>query len=319
VLFRKFHKKDSAERIPNKPLYPGHQDSCMNQENNPSEAYPASRKIRKSAAFTALPGSLTIEAALVMPIVIVVLTALMSLIAMMGTELKLQQAMEVTGGRLAGYMCAAEALTAEEKNTLLREVSEDIVLTSISAELVREEITEELGGSFSDNTLIRGGLEGISFLGTRFDPGTQNITICATYDLQVPFFSILGASIRISQRTVRRAWTGKVSEGSGAEEIVYITETGRVYHTSLSCSHLKLSISSVSRGSIEGRRNTDGAKYYPCELCGEEEASTVFITSYGDRYHTNRNCSGLKRTIKSIPISQVGSRTLCKTCKRRKK
>ena len=164
---------------------------------------------------------------------------------------------------------------------------------------------------------IENGLDGISFLGSRFDEESQKLTICATYYLKVPFFSVFGAKIRMSQRVVRRAWTGKVTEGEGAEQIVYITESGTVYHTALSCKHLKVGIEALPKLTVGSRRNVSGAKYDPCEYCGEEEAVTVFITPYGDRYHTNRNCSGLKRTIQSVPISQAGDKPLCKTCKKR--
>jgi len=256
---------------------------------------------------------------LVLPVVIMLMTALMSLTGMMMTELRLQHAMNEAGGKLAGYMYAATALSGEEKGTLLRTLGEDIALTVATEQMVKQRVTEEASENFAAASGIEGGIDGISFLGTRFDPGTQNIIICASYSLKVPFFSFFGAKISLFQRVVRRAWTGQSADGNSGEQIVYITENGTVYHTSLSCSHLKLSIVSLSKGAVGSRRNASGGKYYACELCGEEEASIVYITSYGDRYHTNRNCSGLKRTIRSVPISQVGSLPLCKTCKRRTK
>jgi len=373
VLFRRFQLFDHANRIQNKPTYPGDQDSCDDHNNQITEAYPASRKIRKSAVPTAvqgvgdgsgentvegravragsgqerhvragsgqerhvqagsgqaryvqagsgvrLQGSLTLEAALILPLVIMLMTACMSLFTMMATELRLQHIMDQVAGKLAGYTYAATALNSSEKSSLLRRAGENIILNVATEQMIKSQVKAEAPEGFSESSLIDGGVDGISFLGSRFDQSTQNITVCASYYLKVPYFSAFGARIRISQRVVRRAWTGKDSEGNRDEEIVYITESGTVYHTSLSCSHLKLSIESVPLRSVSSRRNADGGKYYPCEICAEETA-TVFITSYGDRYHSNRNCSGLKRTIRSVPLSQVGNRPLCKTCQRRMK
>ena len=320
MLFRKFSSFITVRIGKQKPIIlppKENQDSCACDFIKKSGAYPALLKIRKSADFTALPGSLTLEAAFITPLVIMLVTALLSLFTMMVTELQLQHALEAVGGELAGSSYAAVSLTSGEKNALLRETGENIVLTIASEQLVKRKIREELGEAFEKNTLIQGGLNGISFLGTGFDPESQNITICANYSLQVPFFSQFGAKVSISQKAVRRAWTGRGSSGNPQTQIVYVAENGVVYHTSLSCTHIKLSITEVKATQVDRMRNASGGKYYACELCGEEDGSSLYITNYGDRYHTNRNCSGLKRTIRSIPITQAGDLPLCTKCRRR--
>ena len=40
----------------------------------------------------------------------------------------------------------------------------------------------------------------------------------------------------------------------------------------------------------------------------------IYITSQGNRYHTQLNCSGLKRTIYTVPLSQTGGRGRCSKC-----
>jgi len=315
VLFRKF-PDDTAEKSQIIP-YPGSQDSCGKEASHHPEAYPASGKIRKSTALTALPGSLTLEAALVLPIVIMLLTAVMTLTSMMMTEVRIQKAMEDTAASAAGAAYAVTGLTEGEKGTLIGTAGGSIALMTVSEQTVKNRVKEAAGENFAEASGIEGGWDGISFLGTRYDSDSGDMTILAAYSLKVPFFYSFGAKIRLSQKVVHRAWIGKPSAGEGAEEIVYITQSGTVYHTSLACSHLKLSVSSVRKTAVSARRNADGSKYRPCEVCGEEEADTVYITNYGDRYHTNRNCPGLKRTIMSLPLSQVGGRPLCKTCKKR--
>ena len=102
------------------------------------------------------------------------------------------------------------------------------------------------------------------------------------------------------------------------ERIVYITETGRVYHLTAECTYLKLSISQIQYSDLQEKRNESGGKYKPCERCGadkeREDNMTVWITSYGDRYHTSLSCSGLKRHIREIPLSETGGRSPCGKC-----
>lgn len=135
-----------------------------------------------------------------------------------------------------------------------------------------------------------------------------------------PAVDLLGFSgFSMANRCQMKAWTGyrvqkDVSEGEGDEEYVYITETGTVYHTDRGCSHLRLSVRSVDYADIAVLRNDDGGKYYECESCGNGSEVNIYITDQGDRYHNSLECSGLKRTIYEIPLSQVGGRKPCSRC-----
>lgn len=117
-----------------------------------------------------------------------------------------------------------------------------------------------------------------------------------------------------------RAWTGyDVQRGTdtGETEIyVYVAEHGTVYHRSENCSHLTLSIELVSREEAEERRNSAGARYHPCERCGGDGSGAVYITGEGNRYHNTISCSGLKRSVRRIPLSDVGGMPPCGRCGR---
>ena len=108
------------------------------------------------------------------------------------------------------------------------------------------------------------------------------------------------------------------SEDGEEGEKVYITPWGTVYHTTPECSLLDLSISLVSFESLNERRNESGGKYYPCEsCCGHADTGAVdgvYITDYGDRYHSDRDCPGLKRTVKEVDIKEVSGMSACQKC-----
>ena len=117
------------------------------------------------------------------------------------------------------------------------------------------------------------------------------------------------------------AWTGAdEQENAGKEntqeEMVYITESGSVYHRKPGCRYLKVSLQQVVGSRVSSMRNTYGEKYAPCESCSRNQrpAACVYITSTGNRYHNQETCSGLKRTIKLVKLSQVGNMHACSSC-----
>ncbi len=116
-----------------------------------------------------------------------------------------------------------------------------------------------------------------------------------------------------------RKWTGyRVSSDVSREEeeeYVYITESGTVYHRSRTCRHLRISLKTVDVSSIGDHRNAHGARYTPCEkCCNGQSTGLVFITDKGDKYHNRADCSGLKRTILTVRLSEVGGRGPCSLC-----
>ncbi|MCL2050568.1 MAG: pilus assembly protein [Lachnospiraceae bacterium] len=92
------------------------------------------------------------------------------------------------------------------------------------------------------------------------------------------------------------------NEEAAKEESVYITETGTVYHVTMECSHLRLSITSVKSDEIPLIRNDFGGKYHQCERCPKDDNGILFITAFGTRYHSDLNCSGLKRTVTELEL-----------------
>lgn len=120
------------------------------------------------------------------------------------------------------------------------------------------------------------------------------------------------------------AWTGSDSgygnaegENSGEEgEMVYVTESGSVYHKHAECTYLDLSIQQVSGASTAYRRNASGERYHACDSCsrGESPAGQVWITKTGNCYHNSQGCSGLKRTVRMVSSSYAEGMHACSRC-----
>ena len=123
----------------------------------------------------------------------------------------------------------------------------------------------------------------------------------------------------VSATYYAHAWTGyKIGVGADSvleEEYVYITPRGEAYHKDINCSYLKLKINRTTKEALDGIRNADGGKYNKCQYCGRRTYNGVlYVTDYGEHYHTSLGCPGLKRTIETVPISKVGGRRPCVKC-----
>lgn len=151
------------------------------------------------------------------------------------------------------------------------------------------------------------------------EKGEDMIRLQNTSTEKSPFSFMAIPKCRITTCCVVKPWTGydvtNTKEWKQEEEMVYITEYGKVYHRNRSCSYLALSIQITNTVSVKEKRNETGEQYLPCEYCKSDGMTTiVYITSYGNRYHTTAKCQGLKRTVIKIPFSQIEEETPCKKC-----
>lgn len=153
--------------------------------------------------------------------------------------------------------------------------------------------------------------------------GDDIIDLVRRYRIDVPF-DLLDAFDPYAVDRVRvRAFTGydNIRHGNSdeeAEEMVYVTEHGSVYHRSLGCSHLNFNIKTVDFENVSKERANDGSKYYPCEYCMAHggDPAVVYVTDDGNRYHSTLSCGALKRTIREVPLSET-SLPPCSECGRR--
>ncbi len=152
-----------------------------------------------------------------------------------------------------------------------------------------------------------------------FPEGGEMVDLFKVQEMS-PLYAHMGFDNAYTKVSIHlRKWTGydvmSTTSLREEEEYVYITESGTVYHRSRECSHLKVTVHIIDAKDASGKRNDYGQSYKPCEKCAVGcSTGLVFITDKGDRYHNSASCSGLKRTIKTVPISEVGERGECSMC-----
>ena len=72
----------------------------------------------------------------------------------------------------------------------------------------------------------------------------------------------------------------------------------------------------VAKTQLGELRNSSGGIYHLCERCGWMPGNdgNCYVTDYGDRYHTSLSCSGLKRKVYTVPLSEVKGKGACSKC-----
>lgn len=285
----------------------------ISRTDSPHKVYSAKRASRCISA-KQLNGGISIETALAFPIFLFFMLNLISIINVFYAYSSVEAALHQTGRKMAVYAYALEEISdIEEEETDWR------FPAAFSAAYVREQVREYLGEEFLDKSSIKGGIDGISFIQSEILSEDDMIDLTAVYQVQ-PAFGFMGfGEFRVINRCRMHAWTGYDNTRNSplpqeGDPIVYITETGTVYHKDRSCTHLNLSVQIADYDTLEGRRNQYGGRYHLCELCAPVTGGIVYITEQGNKYHTTAACSGLKRTITAISITETGGRTPCTRC-----
>ena len=238
-------------------------------------------------------GSITVQAAMAVPIFFLALVCLVYLLEISAIQTNIRMGMQAAGKELA---------------------QEYHVTRQISAERIEEEIVEAIGSERLDRSIIVGGSSGIGGHESTVSSHTGVIRIVASYHVRLPVLGVNTSLLSFRQESKVKAWVGYSGSGLHREEIVYIAENGTVYHMDSHCTHLRLSIQMVPMSSVSELRNASGGRYHPCERCDGDWTDMVFITNTGSRYHSRINCSGLRRTIHAVPLSEVIGKRRCSRC-----
>lgn len=277
-------------------------NDCSGSSTDSSyQVHISSRKRISWCASRKAEGSMTVEAALVFPVFLFGLTALLYLFVLLRLQTEIGRALTNAGRELAQEAGMTEAM----ENSLL------------SGARGGYKVREYMAGR-SGVEIIKQGVSGISLAGSIWNREDSMLTLRASYQVVLPPGISWFHPIRITQTKTVRGWTGfekrQAFQGEQGEEVVYVTDYGTVYHRRLNCRYLKLSIQQTNITQVNGLRNEGGGRYTPCERCWKDGGQVVYITRDGNRYHENLNCSGLVRGIRTVLLSETGGLPPCSVC-----
>lgn len=240
-----------------------------------------SREKRKSGKNT---GSASLEAALVVPLFLLVMVYLF-------------QAFQSVLAETLVYEAAAQTAEYMAELSYMETCNVAVAYMKFPGYIDEEDTV---------NRYIQGGTSGVSFLGSVMLDDENCVVLRVSYETRYA-----GARSFTIRKRAYVGEDGKAKDGSSGEEddvYVYVTDNQSVYHVTRSCTYLALRIhtSSLQKAKEDG--------YEGCSFCGNACGETVYVTEEGNCYHSRLTCSGLKRTVYRKKLSEVGGLGACSRC-----
>jgi hypothetical protein len=282
----------------------------------PSIMRPSVKRVLSSAFRIKKEGSLTIEAAMALPLFIFFMILMMMPMEIMNIDRQVQTALEGVGEDLSQYAYLLQRGKEDkpESTSKMTGIQKEI-LTSLAGEGVLFYARKRV----EDKVDMRR-IEGISFSRSSVLRDDKTIDLIMNYRVKLPF-SVFGLkSVPMTARSTRRAWIGKEG-GKGeqdmeSEEIVYVGKGSTRYHMVRTCHYLYNDLKSVSRDEVVNMRNLSGSTYKPCSRCQpkKEGDGPVYIMPSGEKYHTDQNCSSIISYASAVSIETVRHLGACSYC-----
>lgn len=255
--------------------------------------------------------SLTVEAALVLPLFLFFVVVLMMPMKILHEARRVQTALERTGEELSqyGYLWNYRKEEGEEHPAQLKDLTNQ-VSSKVSLLYVRGRMEKMV--DFKE-------LESVSFARSAVMEDGEMVDLIMDYRIRLPFSVFRLRSVPMTARSCRRAWIGRESDAASLnerEEVVYIGKGSTRYHRDKKCHYLYNDLRQVTFEEIKDMRNNLGRKYSSCQRCGRfaQEGGTVFIMPGGEKYHSERNCSSIVAYTEAVPFSEVGHLGGCSYC-----
>lgn len=250
---------------------------------------------RTSLCLSGRKGSVTVEAALAVPLFFFAVLALFYMMEVMSVRTSIRTGMQ--------YAAKAAA-------------EETYIKPMVTPGSLESDIVEAIGAERLERSIVVDGSGGLHCQKSRMSAATGILELHVNYQIRLPIPTFAVPPVNMEESLRIKGWNGYIRAGFRGqdEETVYITETGMVYHRDYHCTYLELSIRAVPASQVDGLRNENQGKYHACEICGGAGSGEVYITDYGNRYHTSLGCGGLKRTVYAIPLSEAAGKGACSKC-----
>ena len=265
---------------------------------------------RRTSFFTSFPSfyrhaaSLTVEAALELPLFFVLIAIVLQYACVMRTAAQYSGSLTTTAQEMA---IAAYKEQYSDANNVLRAALSDAWATT------------QVIQTAPDKDAVRYA----SFLNSSYLKEDSMIKLVLSYQPK-PKYTPLSLPITFFvQKAAVRGWIGRSGrsgrdrqrESENSEShTVYVTEHGSVFHTNPGCSHLKVTIIPVTKDQLKDARNTSGCKYKKCPYCGGQQSDQYYVDPYGSS--SSVSCSALKRTVHERDRADCGHLHECKDCRK---
>lgn len=198
--------------------------------------------------------------------------------------------------------------TCGKVSVLAADSGEGLAADAVSAAFIRLGITEFAGENYLNHSPLTKGASGLRLLESDFLK-EDRLDIKLTYEVS-PLTGLAGfARFRMANRYVEHLWNGYEIPDSPVEAgLVYVAETGEVYHEERSCSFLCVSVKGTEPESLKDLKTRDNLPFEACQrCCFGEVPGMIYITEEGSSFHYAANCSSLKRTVAAVPADKIPS------------
>ena len=267
------------------------------------------RQCLGTSFLTSFSGSLTVEAAIELPLFFVLIAIVLQYAVVCRTAAQFSGLMTTTAQEMA---LAAYKEEYGDANHLIRGVLSDAWASS-----------QVIGGAPDSDAVQRA-----SFVNSSYMKDGDMIRLVLSYQPRPKFALIRLPFTFFVQKAVVRGWTGErgASKGRGLDggaadphRQVYVTDSGTVYHTDPGCSHLKVTVVPTTKEGLKKARNKSGHKYKQCPYCGRSSGTgQYYIDPYGGRWHTSLSCPSLKRSVNKVPLDECDHLHECADCRKKR-
>lgn len=278
--------------------------------------------------------SMTVEAALCLPLFLFFAAALMEPMRWLDRQRKVQTVTEHVCADLSQYMYGKElgetvfgryedngedhgnALDSGRNSDLSSQADENYL--NLLSEAAAGLWLKGKVGEYAEDVVIRT---------AKVPDKDADILFEAEYKEQIPFFQIKPGGITMHVAAKRRSWIGidgklksESQSGSAAGDtdgtIVYVGAGMGKYHLYRDCHYISNQYKTVAFSQIAQMRNAFGGRYTACARCAKNagSASAVYITEAGEHYHLNRSCSSMASYVRSVPLKEAEHLGICSYC-----
>lgn len=266
--------------------------------------------------------SMTVEAALVLTLLIFASVSLILPMRILNTERRVQAGLEAVGEQFSQYAYLRDVMEREDSSSAK---GADGFAKSFCRQLeagVAEGYAQARAMEHADT----GNIGRVTMVRSEIMEDGEHFDLILDYSIRMPF-PVLGlGEVRRTARCRRRAWIGRAGkEGTGADdetvekdETVYVGKDGSRYHRNRNCHYLTNQLSPVAWEQVADRRNKSGGKYHACAVCGGQAGAgdTVYILPEGGSYHTTKVCTAILAYVRCAKLSEVEHLGPCSYCSR---